>query len=58
MMSSSPAIGAKILSSLASKNINVRMIDYGVEGISTTIGLDAKDYNAAVRAIYAEFTKK
>ena len=58
LMSSSPAIGAKVLSSLASKNINVKMIDYGVEGISTTVGIEAKDYNAAVRAVYAEFTKK
>ena len=57
-MTSSPAVGAKLLSCLAAKGVNVKMIDYGVEGISMTISVDAKDYGASIRAIYAEFTRK
>ncbi len=57
-MSSSPAIGAKVLTALASRRINVRMIDYGVEGISTLVGIDEGDYENGVRAIYTEFIKK
>ena len=34
------------------------MIDYGVEGISTLVGIDEGDYENGVRAIYTEFIKK
>ena len=57
-MGRSLAIGAKVLTSLSDKNINVKMLDYGVEGISILIGVDAGNYEKAVRAIYGEFIKK
>lgn len=57
-MARSLAIGAKVLTSLSDKNVNVKMLDYGVEGISTLIGVDAGNYEKAVRAIYDEFIKK
>ena len=57
-MGRSLAIGAKVLTSLSDKNVNVKMLDYGVEGISTLIGVDAGNYEKAVRAIYGEFIKK
>ncbi len=57
-MSSVPAIGAKVLTALADRQINVKMIDYGVAGISTTVGISGSDFNAAVQAIYGEFIKK
>ena len=57
-MSNSPAIGVRVLAALAGKQINVKMIDYGLEGISTTVGVDEADYHASVRAIYSEFIKK
>lgn len=57
-MSTSPAIAVKVLGALANKHINVKLIDHGSTGISMLIGLGDKDYLAAVRAIYTEFTKK
>ncbi len=57
-MASQPAIGAKVLTALAAKKINARMVDYGMEGISISVGVADSDYEDAVRAIYSEFTKK
>ncbi len=57
-MATSPAIAVKVLGALASKRINVKLIDHGSTGISMLLGINDKDYLAAVRAIYTEFTKK
>ena len=57
-MAKSLALGAKVLTALASRNINVKMIDYGVDGVNTLIGVDNSNYEKAVKAIYREFIKK
>lgn len=57
-MAKSLALGAKVFTALANRNINVKMIDYGVEGISTLIGVDDSNYEKAIKAVYSEFIKK
>ncbi len=57
-MAKSLALGAKVLTALANRNINVKMVDYGVDGVNTLIGVDNSNYEKAVKAIYREFIKK
>lgn len=57
-MSTSPAIAVKVLGALASKRINVKIIENGSEKISMSLGIDETDYIPAIKAIYTEFTKK
>ena len=47
---------ARVFTSLANANINVRMIDQGSSELSIIIGIDANDYVEAIKAIYSEFT--
>ena len=47
---------ARVFTSLANANINVRMIDQGSSELSIIIGVDANDYVEAIKAIYSEFT--
>ena len=46
---------ARVFTSLANANINVRMIDQGSSELNIIIGVDTSDYIAAVNAIYREF---
>ena len=48
---------ARIFKSLASADLNVRMIDQGSSELNIIIGVDANDYIAALNAIYNEFVK-
>jgi aspartokinase len=57
-MAVSPGVSVRILTALAGEQINVKLLDYGVEGISMLIGIDDNNYREAVRAIYSEFVKK
>lgn len=52
-----PGVALKVLSALASRKINIRLIDHGSEKINMLLGVDEADYISAVQAIYAEFTK-
>ena len=52
----SPAIAVKVLGALANKKINVKLIDHGAEKINMLIGIDHRDYQGAIKAIYREFT--
>lgn len=56
-MAKSLSLGAKVLTALANKNINVKMVDYGVDGINTLVGVDNSNYEKAIKAIYEEFIK-
>ena len=46
---------ARVFDSLAQAGINIRMIDQGSSELNIIIGVDEKDYEAAIRAIYGEF---
>ncbi|MBR9691096.1 aspartate kinase [Candidatus Woesearchaeota archaeon] len=48
---------SRITGALAKKKINIEMINQGASEISTILGLDKKDCDAAVNAIYNEFFK-
>lgn len=45
----------KIFTALAESNINVRMIDQGSSEINIIIGVETKDFEKAIRAIYNAF---
>lgn len=54
-MVSSKGVAAKLLTSIAKADINVKMIDQGSCELNIIIGVDAADFEKALRAIYAEF---
>jgi aspartate kinase len=48
---------ARIFSSLAKANVNIRMIDQGSSELNIIIGVDANDYITSINAIYNEFVQ-
>ena len=48
---------ARIFTSLAKANVNIRMIDQGSSELNIIIGVDTNDYVTALNAIYSEFVK-
>ena len=48
-------MAARIFSSVARANINIRMIDQGSSELNIIIGVDEYDFRSAMNAIYAEF---
>ena len=54
-MISAPGTAAKIFTALANAKINIRMIDQGSSELNIIIGVEEKDYVAAIKAIYNEF---
>ena len=48
---------AKIFTSLASANINIRMIDQGSSELNIIIGVNNDDFENSIRTIYAAFEK-
>ncbi|SCZ08407.1 aspartate kinase [Alkaliphilus peptidifermentans] len=57
-MSYTPGIAARLFTALAENNINVRIIDQGSSEINIIVGVEEKDLEAAVRAIYNAYTTK
>jgi len=54
-MAYTPGMAARLFGALASANINVRMINQGSSEINIIVGVENKDYEEAVRAIYNAF---
>lgn len=52
-----PGISAKLFTALGENNINVRMIDQGSSEINIIVGVEDKDFENAIRAIYDAFVK-
>ena len=48
---------ARIFTALANAGVNVRMIDQGSCELNIIVGVDANDYQVAIKAIYKEFVK-
>ncbi len=48
---------AKIFKAVASADINIRMIDQGSSELNVILGVEEKDYEGALKAIYREFVK-
>lgn len=56
-MASKPGISARLFSALARACINIRMIDQGSSEMNIIIGVENKDFEEAIRAIYGEFVE-
>jgi aspartate kinase len=54
-MSHHPGIAAKLFGALGSAGVNVRIIDQGSSEINIIVGVESKDYEKAVNAIYQAF---
>lgn len=52
-----PGISAKLFTALGDNNINIRMIDQGSSEINIIVGIEDKDFENAIRAIYNAFVK-
>ena len=46
---------ARIFAALSAADINIKMIDQGSSEINIIVGVEEKDFNAALKAIYNEF---
>ena len=46
---------ARICGALASNGVNIRMLNQGTGEINVIVGVEAADFEKAIRAIYAEF---
>jgi aspartate kinase len=54
-MSQHVGVAAKLFTGLAADGINVRIIDQGSSEINIIVGVDACDYENAIRSIYSAF---
>ena len=54
-MSMQAGVAAKLLTALAKKDINIRMIDQGSSEMNIIVGVENKDFNTAIEAIYDAF---
>ena len=54
-MSSRPGVSAKLFTALAEAGINIRMIDQGSSEMNIIVGVENKDFEKAIRAIYDAF---
>lgn len=56
-MAYKPGISAKLFTALGDGNINIRMINQGSSEINIIVGVEDKDFEKAIRAIYGAFVK-
>ncbi|MEM8783344.1 MAG: aspartate kinase [Planctomycetota bacterium] len=54
-MKTQPGMAARLFGALGSAGVNIRMIDQGSSELNIIVGVDASDFETAVRAIYAAF---
>jgi len=57
-MAHRPGVAARVFASLADERINVRMIDQGSSEINIILGVETRDFERSVRAIYRAFLGK
>lgn len=53
-MASAKGVAAKICSAISKSDINIRMIDQGPSELNMIFGIDAENYETAIRGIYEE----
>ena len=54
-MANSRGIAATLFTALYKAGVNVRMIDQGSSELNIIVGVEEKDYNASIKAIYSAF---
>ncbi|MGP1570495.1 MAG: aspartate kinase, partial [Eubacteriales bacterium] len=57
-MAQRPGTSAKLFEALANEKVNVRMIDQGSSEMNIIIGVEGKDFEKAIRAIYSAFVEE
>ena len=53
-----PGTSAKLFQALADAQVNVRMIDQGSSEMNIIVGVENKDFEKAIRAIYNAFVEE
>ena len=56
-MAFKPGISGKIFATLGENHINIRMITQGPEELNIIVGVDATDFERAIRVLYNSFVK-
>jgi len=56
-MAFKPGISAKLFKALGDNSINIRMIDQGSSEINIIVGVEDRDFEKAIKAIYDAFVK-
>ena len=54
-MSDRPGVSAKLFTALAEAGVNIRMIDQGSSEMNIIVGVENKDLETSIRAIYKAF---
>ena len=54
-MKSTEGTAGKLFTALAKEDINIRMIDQGSSELNIIIGVNEKDFEKAIKAIYHAF---
>ena len=54
-MSSTKGIAGRIFTALGKKNVNIKMINQGSSEINIIVGVETKEFETAIKAIYDEF---
>jgi aspartate kinase len=56
-MARRPGIAGQIFSALGDEGINIRLISQGPQEVNIIVGVDSRDFNAAVRVLYNSFVR-
>jgi len=56
-MAKRQGVAAKLFAALAEAGVNIRMIDQGSSEMNIIVGVENKDFNASIKAIYNTFVK-
>jgi len=56
-MASVPGVAAKLFGALTDAGVNIRMIDQGSSEMNIIVGVETKDFEPAIRAIYQAFVE-
>ena len=54
-MASRKGTSAKLFAALADAGVNIRMIDQGSSEMNIIVGVENKDFNKSIKAIYDAF---
>ena len=57
-MSYRPGVSATLFNALGEAGVNIRMIDQGSSELNIIVGVENKDFEKAIRAIYNAFIEE
>ena len=56
-MNARTGVSAKLFTALAEAGVNIRMIDQGSSEMNIIVGVENKDFDKSIKAIYKAFEK-